>query len=222
MFIGHFAVGFAAKAVAPRTSLGSLFLAAQFLDLLWPTLLLLDVEEVRIRSGGAAGPPLDFIHYPVSHSLLAVLGWSLLVGVVYQALRRYPRGAVVLGLAVLSHWLLDLVVHYPDLPLYPGDGPRVGFALWASPLLETAIEMAIFAVGLGLYLCSTAAVDATGRWALWALAVFLAAVHLGNSFGPPPPSLTALAWVGQGQWLLVLWGWWVDRHRRPSRRSMRP
>jgi len=217
MFIGHFGVGFGAKAAAPRVSLGSLFLAAQFVDLLWPTLLMLGVERVRILSGPVQGPPLAFEHYPISHSLLAVCIWAVLFALVYYALRRSRLGAWVLGLLVISHWLLDLIVHYPDLPLYPGSAQRVGFALWSSPLIELLLEFAIFVVGVGLYLRSTKARDATGKWALWSLIVFLAVIQTANTFGAPPPSVTALAWVGQAQWLLVAWGYWVDRHRRPAR-----
>jgi membrane-bound metal-dependent hydrolase YbcI (DUF457 family) len=213
MFIGHFGIGFGAKAAAPKVSLGTLFLAAQFMDLLWPTLLMLGIERVNIRSGGTQYPPLDFVYYPFSHSLLAVLIWAVLFAAVYFAIRRSRIGAVVLGLAVISHWLLDLIVHYPDLPLYPGDSPLLGFALWSSPIVEMALELSIFVVGVWLYLRTTRAIDTTGKWALWSLVIFLLTIHIGNTFGSPPPSVTALAWVGQAQWLLVAWGYWVDKHR---------
>ena len=213
MFLGHFGVGFGAKAAAPKVSLGTLFLAAQFIDLLWPTLLMLGIERVAILSGGTQHPPLDFVYYPYSHSLLAVIVWAICFAALYYFIRRSRSGAVVLGLAVISHWLLDLVVHYPDLPLYPGNSPLLGFAVWSSPIFETALELSIFALGVWLYLRTTKAIDATGKWALWSLVAFLVTIHLGNAFGPPPPSVTALAWVGQGQWLLVAWGYWVDKHR---------
>jgi membrane-bound metal-dependent hydrolase YbcI (DUF457 family) len=213
MFIGHFGIGFGAKAAAPKVSLGTLFLAAQFVDLLWPTLLLLGIERVNIRTDGAQYPPLDFVYYPFSHSLLAVIIWALLFAAVYFAIRRNRFGALVLGLAVISHWLLDLIVHYPDLPLFPGDSPLLGFAIWSSPLFEMVLELSIFALGVWLYLRATRAIDKTGKWSLWSLVVFLVAIHIGNTFGAPPPSVTVLAWVGQAQWLLVLWGYWVDKHR---------
>ncbi|MBJ6752840.1 hypothetical protein [Geomonas anaerohicana] len=213
MFIGHFAVGFASKAAVPKTSLGTLFLASQFVDLLWPTLLLLGIERVRIVPGITRVTPLDFESYPISHSLLAVTGWALLVALVYQAAQRYPRGACVLGAIVVSHWFLDLVVHRPDLPLVPGGSVRVGMDLWASLAGTFIVEMGLFAVGVALYLKKTVAQDAVGRWGLWALVVFLVGIYLSNLFGPPPPSVAAIAWVGQSQWLLVLWGYWVDRHR---------
>jgi hypothetical protein len=213
MFLGHFGVGFGAKAAAPKVSLGTLFLAAQFIDLLWPTLLMLGIERVNIRTDGKQYPPLDFEYYPYSHSLLAVIIWALLFASVYYFVRRSRTGAIVLGLAVISHWLLDLIVHYPDLPLYPGNSALLGFAIWSSPIFEMLLELFIFALGVWLYLRSTNAIDATGKWALWSLVVFLVAIHFGNTFGPPPPSVSALAWVGQAQWLLVAWGYWVDKHR---------
>ena len=214
MFASHFAVGFAAKRHAPAVSLGTLFLAAQFIDLLWPTFLLLGIEDVRIEPGATAATPLAFVHYPWSHSLLAVLAWSLLLGTGYRWLRGGTRGAVVLGLAVLSHWWLDLLVHAPDLPLYPGHSPLVGFGLWNRPLASLALEMLLLAIGVALYLRATAPADAAGKYGLLGLVAFLVLVQAGNAFGPPPPSKQAIAWVGQAQWLLVLWGYWVDRHRR--------
>lgn len=216
MFLAHFGIGFGAKSAAPKVSLGTLLLAAQFIDLLWPTLLLLGIERVNIVTDGTRHPPLDFVHYPYSHSLLAVMIWALLFAAAYYAIRRSRTGAIVLGLAVVSHWLLDLIVHYPDLPLYPGDSPLFGFALWSSTMVALALELAIFALGMWLYLRTTRAIDATGKWALWSLVAFLMAINLGNAFGAPPPSDTAIAWVGQAQWLLVAWGYWVDRHRTVS------
>jgi membrane-bound metal-dependent hydrolase YbcI (DUF457 family) len=215
MFIAHFGVGFGAKAAAPRVSLGSLFLAAQFIDLIWPTLLLLGIERVNIITDGSRHPPLDFVYYPYSHSLLAVVGWAVLFAAAYFIARRNRIGAFVLGLAVISHWLLDLVVHYPDLPLYPGNSMLLGFSIWSSPLIALVLEIAIFAAGVRLYLRSTNAIDAIGKWSLWSLVAALLVIQIGNVFGAPPPSATAIAWVGQAQWLLVAWGYWVDRHRHP-------
>ena len=212
MFLGHFGAGFAGKALAPKASLGSLFLAAQFIDLLWPTLFALGLEQVRIAPGTTKVVPLDFVHYPISHSLLAVVAWALLVGLVYYALRRYPRGAWVLGALVLSHWLLDLIVHRPDLPLYPG-GPKLGLELWSSLSGTIVVEIALFAVGVWFYVRTTRARDRAGGWALWTLVAFLLMIYAGSLFGPPPDNVAAIAWVGQAQWILVAWGYWVDRHR---------
>jgi hypothetical protein len=215
MFIGHFGVALAAKGVAPRLSLGTAFLAAQFVDLLWPTLLLLGVESVRVVPGFTAVTPLAFDHYPVSHSLVAAVLWSIALGVAFAAWRKDRRGAVVVALLVASHWVLDALVHVRDLPLVPGGDLYVGLGLWQSHAATLMLELPIFVAGVLLYARATRARDRAGRWGLWALVAFLAVIHAGNLFGPPPPSATAIAWVGQAQWLLVLWGWWVDRHRAP-------
>jgi hypothetical protein len=217
MFLGHFGVGFGAKAAAPKTSLGALFLAAQFIDLLLPTLVLVGLESVAIAPGITRVTPLDFTHYPISHSLLAVLIWGVGFGAVYYLLRRYPRGAWVCGLAVVSHWLLDLVVHRPDLQLAPGLPVLVGLGLWNSLPITLIVELGIFVIGVGLYVRTTAAIDRVGSIALWSLVGFLLLVYFGGVFGEPPPNAAAFAWVGQAQWLLVVWGYWIDRHRRTAR-----
>ena len=214
MFASHFAVGFAAKRWAPRVSLGTLFLGAQFIDLLWPTFLLLGIEDVRIEPGATATTPLAFTHYPWSHSLVAVVGWALLLALAFRWIRGNLRGAVVLGLAVLSHWFLDLVVHAPDLPLHPGDSPLLGFGLWNQRLPSLGIELLLLAVGVALYVRATGARDAVGRLGLAGLVGALVLIQLGNALGSPPPGKQAIAWVGQAQWLLVLWAYWVDGHRR--------
>ena len=216
MFVGHFGVGFAAKKVAPRTSLGTLFLAAQFIDLLWPILLLLGLETVRIVQGSTAVTPLEFTNYPITHSLIGVLVWALLFGLVYSSLRRYPRGAWVLGLLVVSHWLLDVIVHSPDLPLAPGVNTYVGLGLWNSLLGTIIFEAAILGIGLWLYLGITEAMDPIGSVGLAAFVVVILAIWLLSIFGPPPPSESAIAWLGNAQWLLILWGYWIDQHRAPA------
>lgn len=216
MFIGHFGVGFGAKSIAPKVSLGSLFLGAQFVDLLWPALLLFGVERVRVVPGATAVTPLLFEHYPISHSLLAVLGWAILVGCVYLLVRRDRAGALVLAALVLSHWGLDAIVHRPDLPLFPGSATLIGLDAWSSLPLTLAIEIPLFALGAWLYARATAAIDGVGRWGFWSLIAFFLAVYAGNLFGSPPPSAEAIGWVGQSQWLLVLWGYWIDAHRRTA------
>lgn len=216
MFLGHFGVGFAAKRCAPRVNLGVLFLAAQFIDLLWPSLLLLGVERVSIAPGITAVTPLDFEHYPVSHSLLAVVGWSVLVGGVCFVLRRSWREAFVLALLVISHWFLDALVHRPDLPLAPFGDARVGLGMWNSMAATLLVEGSIFLVGVWLYARATRARDTAGRWGLWGLVALLLAIQAANLLGDAPPSVAAIAWVGQAQWLLVLWAYWLDRHREAA------
>jgi hypothetical protein len=214
MFIGHFAVAFAAKRAAPELSLGTLFLAAQLADLVWPTLVFLGVESFAVRPGITAVTPLDFIHYPWSHSLTAMALWGVALSVGWVAARQgTPKAALVIVGVVLSHWLLDWVSHRPDLPLTLGGAARHGLGLWNSLPATLIVEGGLFAAGVAFYARTTAAKDRIGRWALWGLVAFLAVVYLANVFGPPPPSEAAVAWSAQAIWLLVAWGFWVDRHR---------
>ncbi len=213
MFIGHHAAGFAAKRFAPRVSLGTLFAASMALDLLWPILLLLDLEHVRIAPGVTAFTPLDFYDYPITHSLLSVLGWSLLFALLHWFSRRSWRDASVVGAAVLSHWVLDFLSHRPDLPLWPG-GPRVGLGLWNSVPATIVVESLLFFGGLALYLRATRARDRIGSIALWTLVVFVAIVYVANITSPPPPSARAIGWAALAAYLFVPWGIWIDRHRQ--------
>jgi len=213
MFLGHYGVAFAAKRVTPRTSLGALTFAAQFLDELWPILLLLGVEQVRIVPGLMAANPLDFVYYPYSHSLLMAVIWGILVGGAYFLLRRYGRGAWIMGALVVSHWFLDLLMHRADLPLWPGaSSPIVGWGLWNSIPATYVIEFGIYAIGIAIYLRATRAKDRVGSWGLWAYILVLAILYVMSN-GSPPPSERALAWSALGIWLFVPWAWWVDKHR---------
>lgn len=216
MFLGHYAIALAAKKPAPATGLGTMILAAQLVDLLWPVLLLAGLEEVAIVPGVTTVSPLDFVRYPYTHSLLAVLGWGVLFGGVYFLLRRDGRGAWVAGAAVLSHWVLDLVVHRPDLPLYPDGAPRVGLGLWNSVPGTLVVEFGLLAAGAAVYLRTTTARDRTGRIALWALLAVLVLVYALSLVGPLPPSPQAVAVAALAGWLFVPWGYWIDRHRQPA------
>ncbi len=219
MFIGHFGVGLGAKKPAPRISLGTLFLAAQFLDLLWPTFLLLGWEHVSIQPGNTVLTPLDFSYFPFSHSLAMALVWSILFGLVYFIIKRDYKASVVVGLCVVSHWFLDVLVHRPDLPFFPGNSPEVGFALWNYPVIEVTLESLIFIIGLLLYLNATKAKNKIGSIAFWALILFLVFIYLSNLFGPPPTSVKAIAWAAESQWILVAWAYWVDKNRTSRKQN---
>jgi hypothetical protein len=216
MFAGHFGVGFGAKAAARTVSLGTLFLAAQFVDLLWPLLLQLGIERVELTSDAIAPVPLVFVDYPISHSLLMAVVWGILLGSIHWLGRRSVRAAAVIALCVFSHWLLDLIVHAPDLPVHPGNSPLLGLGLWSHPVLALVIELGIFAAGVAIYVRTTVALDRIGGWGLWLLVGFLALIQLANVLGPPPPDTAAVAWVGHLQWVFVAWAWWIDRHRATS------
>ncbi|MGO8792289.1 MAG: metal-dependent hydrolase [Terriglobia bacterium] len=213
MFIGHFGVALAAKKVAPRTSLGTLVMAAQFVDLLWPVFLLLGVERVIIAPGDTAVTPLDFISYPITHSLLGGLGWACLFAGIYKIVKRDSRGAVCLWFVVISHWVLDALSHRPDLPLYPGSSTYVGLGLWNSRFGTIVIESAIFALGAMIYAKATRPRDRVGFVAFRSFIALLFLLYLVNIFGPPPPSEKAVALAALGMWLFVLWAYWLDRHR---------
>lgn len=214
MFIGHFAVGFAAKKVAPKTSLGTLILSVQLLDLLWPILLILGLEHVRMNPGDTAFTPLNFYDYPISHSLLTVVGWGLLFGIIYYAIRRYTRGAWIVAAGVVSHWLLDYITHRPDLPLTPGQTAYVGLGLWNSVPATLIVESLLFVIAVILYARSTEAIDRIGRYAFWAFVGLLAFLWIGNAFGSAPPDEGTIGWVSLATWLFVPWGYWIDRHRK--------
>lgn len=213
MFIGHFALGFAAKKAEPKVSLGTYFLAVQWADLLWPTLLLLNVETVEISPGITRMAPLDFTSYPISHSLLMMGVWGAVLGGIYFLFKKYTRGAVVIAIAVVSHWILDFITHRPDLPLYPGGTARVGLGLWNSFWGTIIVEFALYALCVWIYLRQTKAINKQGVWAFWSLVIFLLLIHVMNITGPPPPNVTAIAWAGQLQWLFVAWGYWIDYNR---------
>jgi membrane-bound metal-dependent hydrolase YbcI (DUF457 family) len=213
VFIGHFALGLAAKRAAPRASLPVLFAAAQLIDLAWPVLLLAGLESVRIDPGNTAFTPLDFESYPWSHSLAMVTVWALLFGAAVRWRTGDARAAVVTGALVLSHWLLDFVTHRPDLPLAPGASPKVGLGLWNSVPASLAVEGALFAAGVWLYASATRPRSRRGTIALGSLVAFLVLAHLGNAFGSPPPSVTAIGVVGLAMWLFLPWAGWIERNR---------
>jgi hypothetical protein len=213
MFIGHFGVGFAAKRVAPAVSLGTLFFAAQFADLLWPNLVLFGVEYLEVEPGATAVTPLNFASYPYSHSLLALVLWGALAGGAHFLYRRSRVAAITLWALVVSHWLLDWVVHRPDLPLTFTERTRLGLGLWNSHAATVAVEVPIFLAGVWLYSRATRAHDAAGRWGFRGLVGALLVIYVVNLTGGPPPSAAAVAWTAHAMWLLVLWGFWVDRRR---------
>jgi hypothetical protein len=213
MFLGHYGVAFAAKRVEPRVSLGAYAFAAQFLDELWPILLLAGVEHARPAPGLMPASQIDFVSYPISHSLVMAVVWGVLIGAVYFALRRYRRGAIVLGLTVVSHWVLDVPMHRADLPLWPGSSVVVGLGAWRSIPLTLVLDVGTFLVGLVLYLRASRARDRVGSWALWSLVVLLLVVYVGSMFGPPPATERALAMSALLLWVVVVWMVWIDRHR---------
>lgn len=213
MFLGHYAVAMAAKRLAPNTSLGTLFAAGLFLDLLWPVLVIAGIERVTVQPGITRFTPLDFQHYPYSHSLLMSVLWALLFAGGYWLYKRSTSAALVVGALVISHWLLDAVMHRPDLPLDFSAEIRIGLGLWNSVAITLILELALFAIGIALYVHATAARDRSGTVGLMMFIIFLLLIYAGAAFGPPPPGAQAVAFSGMAQWLMVALGAWLDRHR---------
>jgi hypothetical protein len=210
-------LGFGAKKAAPAVSLGTLLVACQFADLLWPTLLIAGLERVELQPGATVVTPLNFVSYPYSHSLLMLCVWGLLFGGGYMILRRSRiAAAVTIALLVISHWFLDVATHRPDMPLTPLSSmseTKVGLELWASRPATMAVEIVMFAIGVALYVRTTTARDRIGSIGLWALISFLSVIYVANMFGPLPPSANAVAWTTQSMWVVMAWGYWVDGHR---------
>jgi hypothetical protein len=207
MFLAHFAAGLTASRVEPRLRLGTAFLAAQLPDALWPYLLLAGAERVVIAPGDTAVTPLRFEHYPWSHSLLCVLLWSAAFAGVLLLRRASGRTALLAAGLVGSHWLLDFASHRPDVPLYPG-GPRLGLGMWNSVPLTMIVEWSLFAAAVAFY--------ARGRRlgpGFWSLVALLAVAYLSAVFGPPPPSVAAVA-LPMIALVPLLW-WWGNRVSGP-------
>ena len=218
MFIGHFAVGLAAKRVAPKTSLGLLIAAPLLADLLWPVFLLLGWEHVGINPDGPPFLRLDFLDYPYSHSLLMDGVWAALFAGGYYAVTRYRPGALMIACGVVSHWVLDVITHVPDMPLTPGEGAtKVGLGLWHSVPGTMAVEIAMFAIGSYLYLTATRGRDAVGRYAVGVMIAVLFLLYVFTANAAPPPNVRALGIGGLvfGA-LFPLWAWWGDRHREAA------
>lgn len=216
MFIGHYAAALAAKRAAPGLSLGLLFLAAQLVDLLWPIFLLLGLERVEIDPGNTAVTPLDFVFYPWTHSLVAGVVWGALLAFLVYWRNHRVRASVVAGLLVVSHWVLDVIAHRPDLPIASDAGTKVGLGLWNSLPATVVVEGILFLGGLAIYLRVTKPRRGKRAMAFWSLIAFIVIVYVANLMGPPPPAVEPIAWVGLAAWLLPLWAWWADRNREIS------
>lgn len=218
MFLGHYGLALALKRAEPKLSLGTLSIAAQLADLVWGCFLLLGWEEVRVVPGYTAVTPLQFVSYPISHSLAATLAWSLVGAAVYfswptRDTSRHWQAAAIVGVAVLSHYFLDALVHIPDLPLTGSDNsPKLGLGLWNNRSLTLVVEGLALVVGLAVYLRCRSHRHPVRKARLAALVVLLLAAYGAAVFGPPPPNRTLLAAGDIG--LLLLAGMvaaWADR-----------
>jgi hypothetical protein len=216
VFIGHFALGFAAKRAAPKTSLGTLFAATEFADILFPLFVLFGWESATYAGGTDPFLTFTFDRYPISHSLLALIGWGAVFALLYHWRTGYGRGALIVALLVVSHWVLDWLTHRPDMPLWPG-GPTVGLELWASVPGTVIVEGLMFAAGAWIYAKATRARDAVGRIGFWVLVGLLVVLYAASLLPSPPPTPVAFATVGLILTAVLLsLSAWVDRHREAA------
>lgn len=220
MFVGHYGPSFGGRATA-AAPLWLYFVAAQFLDYLWGVFILLGVERMRVIEGFLPMSPFDLFYMPWTHSLVMAVVWS----VVFSAIARFAFGVrnggalVLLALVVFSHWVLDLFVHAPDLPLWPSDAaPKVGLAAWRNPALTLILEFGVLFGGFALYLSATRARGGAGRVGPYALLAVLIALFAYNHYAPVPPSSGVAAASALAAYsVLALLAWLLcDRLRTPK------
>ena len=218
MFVGHYSASFLAKGLDRHLPLWLLFVAVQLIDILWAIFILAGVEKVRIVPAFTRSNDIDLYFMPYTHSLPGAVGWSVLAFVLYYLLRRrdYSRrmiGAILIGSAVLSHWVLDVLVHTPDLPLFDNSN-KIGFGLWNYPEIELPLELLLLFVGFWFYVRSTSAVSASGHYAMGIFVIVLAALQLIMFFSPPPGSaniFAVTAFVSYAAFAAV--AFWLERFR---------
>jgi hypothetical protein len=203
MFVGHYSVAFAAKSEKNKIPLWVLFVAVQFLDYIWATLVLLGIEKLRVIKGFTAGSMLDSYFHPYSHSLITAMLWSVAAAIGYKVFcsRRgclYTKySALIVGLAVFSHWVLDLIAHPRDLAIYDNTW-KVGFGLWHYRDPEFALEIGLLGVGIMLYLARNA-MPAIRKGVVIAFGIALVVVQIGDTYVPRNP-LTDKA-TAMGVWI---------------------
>jgi hypothetical protein len=185
MFIGHFAPALIAAARPKAAGLGTLFVAAQLVDIGFAALLIPGVEAMRIVPGITAMNPMDLHHMPYTHSLLGALIWAKIFGVIVWFATKRKEAAIGAALVVVSHWFIDLLVHIPDLTLY-GMPPKLGLGLWNHPLIAMPLEIALIGGAFLFYMQRTSA--PTGNRRLWILAGLLALAQAIDWFGPKEPT----------------------------------
>lgn len=221
MFLGHYGAAFVLKRIEPKISLGTLFVATQLADLLWGAFLLLGWEHVRILPDDNPLLTLQFYDYPISHSLVGALGWGLAAAALYYSwptrdTTRHWQASAIVGAAVASHWLLDVIVHVPDLPLVGSDSPKLGLGLWRHPGLSVALELLILGAGVAVYLRSRSRRHPVRAVRLAIVLLLLVGAYAASLLGPPPPSVTAIG-VSDIAFMLLMGALaaWADRAAAP-------
>jgi hypothetical protein len=217
MFLGHYGVALALKRAEPKLSLGTLFLAVQLPDLLWGIFLLLGWEQARIVPGHTAITPLEFLSYPISHSLVGALAWSFVAAALYYSwptrdTSRHWQAAAMVGLAVFSHYPLDVLVHIPDLPLSGGSSLKLGLGLWNNPAATLIAEALVFGIGLTIYVMQGSNRHPVRLRRMVLVVLLLVGTYVASLLGPVPSSMTLVA-ASDIVFLLVIAALaaWADR-----------
>jgi membrane-bound metal-dependent hydrolase YbcI (DUF457 family) len=221
LFVGHYGVSFLAKEHRQEIPLWLLFIAVQLIDVFWAIFVLFGIEKVRIVPGYTASSPLDLYYMPYTHSLLGAALWSIAFGAICVFIYRWNRAAgVIVGLAVFSHWILDLFVHRPDLALYDSH-MKMGFGLWNYKWLEFILEVLFLCIGIYIYMRSTSANGNIGRYGFIVFAVVLLAIQASQFYTPPPPSGNAVAMSALFAYILFAGiAAWLERKRVPAPKSI--
>jgi hypothetical protein len=222
MFLGHYGVAFALKRAEPKLSLGTLFVAVQLADLLWGIFLLLGWEHARINPGVSAVTPIEFTDYPISHSLVGAVAWALVAAALYYSwptrdTQRHWQASALVGLAVFSHFPLDVLVHLPDLPIAGNDSLKLGLGIWNNPRATWILELLVLGAGLAVYLALRSQRHPVRPVRLTLLVLVLLGVYVASALGPPPPGIRAVAVADiAGLTLLALLAAWADRRPTPA------
>jgi hypothetical protein len=213
MFVGHYGVSFAARRVGTQLRLWVWFIAVQWMDIVWSVLVLLGIEKLRIVPGFTEANALDLYYMPYTHGLPGSIMLSLVLGAVVALFTPGNRVATVLIVAAasFSHWVLDLIVHIPDLPMYD-DSAKVGFGLWRHVFVSFPLELLVLGLGALLYARATTFASAKGRYIFLAFVVFLGVFQVYANFGPPPSTPVAMALSALGSYVLLAYvAGWVER-----------
>lgn len=215
MFVGHLAVALAAKRVEPDVNLAWFVAGVTALDLVWPIFVLAGIEQVSILPGATAFTPLVFDSYPWSHSLVMAVVWGLVLvaGAKVANVRRNAWWLLVL--LVVSHWVLDVITHAPDMPLWPGDSPKFGFALWNSIPGTFLVEGAMWVASIAIYTSVVAKRGSRPGWPFWSFVAVSTLMWASSPFSPVPTDVRSIALLGLGGWIVVPWARWADRATRP-------
>jgi hypothetical protein len=204
VFVGHYGVSFAGKSLEKRVPLWVWFIAVQWLDVMWSILVLAGIEKLRIVPGFTEANALDLYYMPYTHGLPGSIVLSLIFGGIVALFTSGNRWstALLVAAASFSHWVLDLVMHTPDLPLYD-NASKVGFGLWRHVAWSFSLELVVLGLGAWLYLRVTIFASAVGRYLFWGFVALVAALQVYANFGPPPSSPEAMAVIALALYVVL-------------------